>query len=99
MKRRLPTSYTPRVKTKVRYGIRHRPFDGATTKTTRVVEFRSGEAVHRHPEIVRYIEEGWTIRSAAPCVENAESVQLIVVLERCAPTDQPGMRRASVRAD
>lgn len=47
-----------------------------------VVEFRSGEAVQQHPELVPLIEDGWNVRSAVPRLVDGEGIRLLVVLDR-----------------
>lgn len=47
------------------------------------VDFRSGEAVHRHPDLKCYLDDGWYIESAVPKVSGAARVQLLVTLSRC----------------
>jgi hypothetical protein len=45
------------------------------------VEFRSGEAVNRHPELISFINDGWQIESAVPELSN-EGLKLVVVMSR-----------------
>jgi len=54
-----------------------------TTSGRRVltVEFRSGEAVNRHPELMSLIDEGWQIESAVPELSN-DGLKLLVVMSR-----------------
>lgn len=49
-----------------------------------VVEFRSGEAVHRHPALTPYLCEGWEIESAVPRLSDVDGVELLVVMSRSA---------------
>lgn len=51
------------------------------TRKIFVVEFRSGEAVNRHPELAPLISDGWEIESAVPDVAD-EGVKLLVVMIR-----------------
>lgn len=55
---------------------------GHTSTRTEIVEFRSGEAVQRHPELAAVFRKGWKIRSATPYVDGTATVRLMVVLER-----------------
>ncbi len=48
-----------------------------------IVEFRSGEAVVRHPDLKCYLDDGWLIESAVPQLADAERVDLLVVLSKC----------------
>lgn len=45
-----------------------------------VVEFRSGEAVVRHPDLKCHLDDGWMIESAVPQLAEAQQVELLVVL-------------------
>ena len=54
----------------------------SATRQVRVVEFRSGEAVARHPALRDLLAEGWRIKSAVPHLEESEEVKLLVVLNR-----------------
>lgn len=45
-----------------------------------LVDFRSGEAVESHPEIVPFLEDGWVVRSAEPRLVEAEGPRLLVCL-------------------
>jgi|GEM_PF-4550942 len=47
-----------------------------------MVDFRSGEAVIRHPQLRVLIEGGWSVESAVPYCEDADDVKLLVVLRR-----------------
>lgn len=58
------------------------------------VEFRSGEAVNRHPELMTLINDGWQIESAVPELSN-EGLKLLVVMSRLASRSTI----ASVRTD
>lgn len=52
-------------------------------KCVKIVEFRSGEAVIRHPDLKDMVCEGWEISSAVPHVGEADDVvQLLVVMTR-----------------
>ncbi|MEX0600571.1 MAG: hypothetical protein WD205_08010 [Rhodothermales bacterium] len=50
-----------------------------------LVQFRSGEAVSEHPELVEFLADGWTVRSAVPRMVEAEGTKLLVVLARPNP--------------
>lgn len=50
-----------------------------------LVQFRNGEAVHKHPELQEYIEEGWSIRSAVPRLVESEGTKLLVVMAKPEP--------------
>ena len=52
-----------------------------------VVDFRSGEAVIRHPDLRSYLNDGWSVKSAVPHVVDADEVRLLVVLVRGATTE------------
>lgn len=58
--------------------IRTRPTP-ALTKLL-LVDFRSGEAVHQHPEISPFLQQGWRVRSAVPRLVEAKGTRLLVVL-------------------
>ena len=45
-----------------------------------VVDFRSGEAVVRHPDLKCYLDDGWIIESAVPQLADSQQVELLVVL-------------------
>lgn len=45
-----------------------------------VVEFRSGEAVIRHPDLKCFLDAGWLIESAVPQLAESEQVELRVIL-------------------
>ena len=45
-----------------------------------VVEFRSGEAVHQHPDLVAMLKDGWHIQSAIPHCVDPECTKLQVEL-------------------
>lgn len=47
-----------------------------------LVEFRSGEAVERHPSVESWVEDGWEVRSAVPRVVESGETKLLVVLEK-----------------
>lgn len=52
----------------------------ALPKQMCVVEFRSGEAVIRHPDLKCFLDAGWLIESAVPQLAESEEVELRVVL-------------------
>jgi hypothetical protein len=45
-----------------------------------LVDFRSGEAVRKHPEIEPLLSQGWRIKSAVPRLVEAKGTKLLVVL-------------------
>lgn len=47
-----------------------------------LVDFRSGEAVHQHPDIVPFLQQGWQIRSAVPRLVESKGTRLLVVLNQ-----------------
>lgn len=51
------------------------------TKQVKLVEFRSGEAVIRHPELRGFLRDGWDVESAVPHIDGDE-VKLLVVMRR-----------------
>ncbi len=51
-----------------------------------LVDFRSGESVHRHPEVVPLLGNGWIIKSAVPRLVENEGLKLLVVLKQAAST-------------
>lgn len=53
-------------------------------RKTFVVEFRSGEAVHRHPALTPFLCDGWDIESAVPRLSDVDGVELLVVMTRSA---------------
>lgn len=61
---------------------------GSPSSCSVVVDFRSGEAVVRHPELRPYLDDGWSVRSAVPHVVDADEVRLLVVMIRGAATEQ-----------
>lgn len=75
-------SFSARIRPAVRSGTSSR----SSSTQTRIVDFRSGEAVHCHPELTSFLREGWTIRSAAPCIVESGIVRLLVVMEQHAAT-------------
>lgn len=48
-----------------------------------IVEFRSGEAVNRHPELKCHLDDGWEVESAVPQLTEKQCVELLVVMSRC----------------
>lgn len=50
-----------------------------------LVDFRSGEAVRKHPEIEPLLSQGWRIKSAVPRLVEAKGTKLLVVLTPPAP--------------
>lgn len=60
-------------------------FNSRPTRTlTKIllVDFRNGEAVSRHPELERYLNDGWTVRSAVPRLVESEGTKLLVVMAK-----------------
>lgn len=47
-----------------------------------LVDFRSGEAVRKHPELQPWLNAHWTVRSAMPRIVEHGETKLLVVLER-----------------
>lgn len=47
-----------------------------------LVDFRNGEAVAQHPDLVSHVQQGWRIRSATPRLVESEGTKLLVILER-----------------
>lgn len=58
------------------------PLDRATEPGAKLllVEFRSGEAVVLHPEVMPLLQQGWRIRSAVPRIVEGEGLKLLVTL-------------------
>lgn len=52
-----------------------------------LVDFRSGEAVDRHPDVKRLLQRGWNILHARPRTGGAGRIKLYVEMER--PTTRP----------
>lgn len=46
------------------------------------VEFRSGEAVHRHPALKPFLHDGWEIERAVPQLSDVNGVELLVVMSK-----------------
>lgn len=68
--------------------VDHRdPTTDASTKVM-IVDFRSGEAVVRHPALVDLLNDGWSVQSAVPHIADADEVQLLVVMNRSGGTGQ-----------
>lgn len=44
-----------------------------------LVDFRSGEAVHCHPDVLPFLDKGWAVTAASPRVTQ-EGTRLLVVL-------------------
>lgn len=63
------------------------PSLNVVSQTSRVllVDFRSGEPVHRHPDLLPLLVDGWMIKSAVPRLVENEGLKLLVVLRRAAP--------------
>ncbi len=49
-----------------------------------LVDFRSGEPVQRHPEVMPLLMGGWVVKSAVPRLVENEGLKLLVVLKRSA---------------
>lgn len=62
-----------------------------------LVSFRNGEAVHQHPSLQSWLENGWQIRSAVPRIVESGDTMLLVVLERSAPAPKPSRSPVSKR--
>lgn len=56
----------------------------STRAATRIllVDFRGGECVSKHPDIMPLLEDGWHIRSAVPRLIEQEGTKLMVVMSR-----------------
>lgn len=63
------------------------PTADASTRVM-IVDFRSGEAVVRHPDLEDLLKDGWFVQSAVPHVADADEVRLLVVMSRSAATRQ-----------
>lgn len=68
--------------------IPHQPttFNSFGSASSRVLlaDFRCGEAVEQHPDVLPLLNEGWAIKSAVPRLVEGEGVKLLVVLHRAA---------------
>lgn len=60
--------------------------DSASARKMCVVDFRSGEAVIRHPDLKCFLSDGWCIESAVPQIAG-ETVELVVVLNKSGAQD------------
>lgn len=67
---------------------RHSPLAAPGTVKLVLVDFRSGEAVQRHPDLQPWLEDGWMISSAAPRVVEGGRTKLLVTLERLVAKDE-----------
>ena len=47
-----------------------------------LVDFRSGEAVDCHPDLVQHLRGGWRVHSAAPRIVATCETKLLVVLKQ-----------------
>ena len=45
-----------------------------------LLDFRSGEAIDRHPDLALYLKDGATIKSAEPRISESGTPKLLVVL-------------------
>lgn len=63
---------------------RSTPSTTIASPTSRVllVDFRAGEAVDRHPEVLPLAREGWVVKSAVPRLVENQGLKLLVVLKR-----------------
>lgn len=61
-----------------------------------LVEFRSGEAVVLHPEVMPLLRQGWRVRSAVPRIVEGEGLKLLVTLTQ--PSKVPSKKRRTRRA-
>lgn len=55
------------------------------TSRVLLVDFRSGEPVHRHPDIAPLLSDGWIVKSAVPRLVENQGLKLLVVLKRTSP--------------
>lgn len=69
----------------------HTPKERLTTRSRTkllLIDFRSGEAVDRHPALAADLRRGWQVRSARPRL-TPEGTRLFVVLTLPAGTGHP----------
>ena len=59
-----------------------RPSPSALETQVVRVTFRSGESIVAHPDLRRYLREGWTLRRASPCPDEDGGTCLAVLLTR-----------------
>lgn len=45
-----------------------------------LVDFRSGESVRKHPDVLPLLTQGWRIKSAVPRLVESKGTKLLVVL-------------------
>lgn len=76
--RREPVQPGPKLNTNTTLKI------GSASSRVMLVDFRSGEPVQRHPEIVPLLVDGWMIKSAVPRLVENQGLKLLVVLKRSA---------------
>lgn len=82
IERRAAPENAPVTKTASKSWASTKTGDLAASREVRIVEFRNGEAVIRHPALRDLLDQGWRIQSAVPHLEESEEVKLLVVLER-----------------
>ena len=78
-------SREPSMRSRSFTGAAHAPL-GTSSSTAQgdakllLVDFRSGEAVRKHPEVAPLLSQGWRIKSAVPRLVEAKGTKLLVVL-------------------